>query len=77
MIDVAAGRFGPYHRLFAVPGSRRLAVAVAGAALAGLTASQPVLGLALATGAAAVAALTAAVIRPGKKVGTKQAGAHQ
>jgi MFS family permease len=40
--------------------------AAAGAALAGLTASQPVLGLTLATGTAATAALTAAVIRPKK-----------
>ena len=37
--------------------------AAAGAALAGLTASRPVLGLALAAGAAAAAALTAAVMR--------------
>jgi MFS family permease len=41
--------------------------AAVGAALAGLTASWPVLGLALATGAAAAAALTAFVIRPDKK----------
>jgi MFS family permease len=40
--------------------------AAVGAALAGLTASQPVLGLALATATAAAAALTA-VIRPGKR----------
>lgn len=42
--------------------------AAAGAALAGLTASQPVLGLALATGTAAAAALSAVVIRPDKEL---------
>jgi SAM-dependent methyltransferase/predicted MFS family arabinose efflux permease len=41
--------------------------AAVGAALAGLTASQPVLGLALATATAAAAALSAVVIRPDKK----------
>ena len=38
--------------------------AAGGAALAGLTASRPVVGLALAAGAAAAAAVTAAVMRP-------------
>jgi MFS family permease len=40
--------------------------AAGGAALAGLTAAEPVLGLALAAGTAATAALTAVVMRPGR-----------
>jgi hypothetical protein len=43
--------------------------AAAGAALAGLTASQPILGLAAAAGAAGIAALTVSLGRAGSKSG--------
>ncbi len=51
--------------------------AASGAALAGLTASRPILGLALAAGAAAAAAITAAMIRVEEKEDSTRGSAAQ